>query len=257
MSEEPEKKTRDEDPEAAGQAEAGPVETAKPAAGNGADAASKPEDGASVAGAKKIDVSDLPDIEEVMSDPSGAAEEAIDAFAQLEAERDALKDKLLRALAETENLRRRADRDRKDAETYGGTRLARDLLAVHDNLDRALAHVDDGIRDAATGFIEGVDLTQRELLNAFAKHKIEKVSPAIGEKFDPNRHQAMFEAPIPGATPGAVVEVVQAGFTIAERLLRPALVGVARAAAEAPPAEEPADAPADEAEESPQATSEE
>ncbi len=148
---------------------------------------------------------------------------------QLEAECIQLKDRLLRALAESENVRRRAERDRKDAETYGGTRLARDLLAVHDNLDRALSHVDDALRKQAKGFIEGVELTQRELLSAFAKHKIEKIDPATGEKFDPNLHQAMFEAPIPGAEPGTVIEIRQAGFTIAGRLLRPALVGVARA----------------------------
>lgn len=241
MSDKPEKKVQSEQDAAEATPEA--PDSATASTGNGTGPARAPEEGNPVAGAKKIDLSDLPDIEEVMSDPSGAAEEAIDAFAQLEAERDELKDKLLRALAETENLRRRADRDRKDAEAYGGTRLARDLLSVHDNLDRALAHVDDEMRAAAKGLIEGVELTQRELLNAFAKHKIEKVSPAIGEKFDPNRHQAMFEAPIPGATPGAVVEVVQAGFTIAERLLRPALVGVARAAVEAAPTEAPADEP--------------
>jgi molecular chaperone GrpE len=90
--------------------------------------------------------------------------------------------------------------------------------------------VDDTMRDQAKSFIEGVELTQRELLNAFAKHKIEKVNPAMGEKFDPNHHQAMFEAPIPGANPGTVIEVMQPGFTIADRLLRPALVGVAKAA---------------------------
>ena len=151
-------------------------------------------------------------------------------IAQLEAECIQLKDRLLRALAESENMRRRAERDRKDAETYGGTRLARDLLAVHDNLDRALSHVDDALREKAKGFIEGMELTQRELLGAFAKHRIEKISPATGEKFDPNNHQAMFEAPVPGAEPGTVIEVMQAGFTIAGRLLRPALVGVARAA---------------------------
>jgi len=150
-------------------------------------------------------------------------------LAEIEAERDEAKDKLLRALAESENIRRRAERDRKDAEAYGGTRLARDLLAVHDNLDRALSHVDDATREQAKGFIEGVELTQRELLSAFAKHRIEKISPAMGEKFDPNRHQAMFEAAIPDADPGTVIEVMQAGFTIADRLLRPALVGVAKA----------------------------
>jgi len=160
---------------------------------------------------------------------------------QVQAEVAALRDKLLRALAETENVRRRAERDRKDAEAYGGTRLARDLLAVHDNLDRALAHVDDSLRAQGESFIEGVELTQRELLNAFAKHKIEKIVPAPGEKFDPHRHQAMFEAPIPGAEPGTVIEVMQAGFTIADRLLRPAMVGVARAVPQAAAAEKAAE----------------
>ncbi|HUS55633.1 MAG TPA: nucleotide exchange factor GrpE [Thermohalobaculum sp.] len=151
-------------------------------------------------------------------------------IAQLEADCYGLKDKLLRALAESENVRRRAERERKDAEAYGGTKLARDLLGVYDSLARTLEAADDTMREQAKGFIEGVELTQRELLNAFSKHKIEKVVPATGEKFDPNRHQAMFEAPIPGAEPGTVIEVMQAGFTIADRLLRPALVGVARAA---------------------------
>jgi len=166
---------------------------------------------------------------------AGATVTPAGVIAQLEADCFELKDKLLRALAESQNIRRRAERDRKDAEAYGGTRLARDLLAVHDNLDRALSHVDDPLREQAESFIEGVELTQRELLNAFAKHKIEKVSPASGEKFDPNRHQAMFEAPIPGAQPGTVIEVMQAGFTIADRLLRPAMVGVARAMPEPEP----------------------
>jgi len=180
---------------------------------------------------------EAPDAENLMPGLADAVEAEV--VAELEAECMRLKDKLLRALAESENVRRRAERDRKDAETYGGTRLARDLLAVHDNLDRALSHVDDTLRDQAKGFIEGVDLTQRELLGAFAKHRIEKVSPAKGEKFDPHRHQAMFEAPIPGAEPGTVIEVMQAGFTIAGRLLRPALVGVARAAPKFEPEPEP------------------
>ena len=183
-----------------------------------------------------------PDAEQLVPGLADAVEAAVveaGAVAELEAECIRLKDRLLRALAETENVRRRAERDRKDAETYGGTRLARDLLAVHDNLDRALSHLDDAQRKQAKGFIEGVELTQRELLSAFAKHKIEKVSPAPGEKFDPNRHQAMFEAPMPGADPGTVIEVMQAGFTIAGRLLRPALVGVAKAAPEPEPEPEP------------------
>ncbi|MCL5776710.1 nucleotide exchange factor GrpE [Limibaculum sp. FT325] len=150
-------------------------------------------------------------------------------IAELEAERDELKDRLLRALAEAENTRRRAERDRKDAETYGGTRLARDILAVYDNLTRALAAADDSIKTEHAALFEGIELTRRELLNAFEKHKIRETTPQKGEKFDPNLHQAMFEAPIPGAQPGTIIEVMQAGFVIADRLLRPALVGVARA----------------------------
>lgn len=195
------------------------------------------------------DAAEAPDAEELM--PGLTEQVEAEVIAQLEAECVRLKDKLLRALAESENVRRRAERDRKDAETYGGTRLARDLLAVHDNLDRALSHVDDAQREQAKGFIEGVELTLRELLSAFAKHRIEKVSPVMGEKFDPNRHQAMFEAPIPGAEPGTVIEVMQAGFTIAGRLLRPALVGVARAEIKPAPKPESETAAPDEAEAAP------
>ena len=175
-------------------------------------------------------------------DPPEDEEDHVQALlANLEAERDAFKDKWVRALAEAENVRRRADRDKKDAETYSGTRLARDLLTVYDNLERALKAADDTLREAHGPFLEGVELTQRELLNAFAKHKIAKVTPEMGEKFDPNRHQAMFEAPIPGAQAGTIIEAMQDGFVIADRLLRPALVGVAKAAPE--PQAEPDDAP--------------
>jgi molecular chaperone GrpE len=171
----------------------------------------------------------------------GSADEAeaaeAEALAALEAERDELKKQLMYALAETENVRKRAERDRRDAETYGGSRLARDLLAVHDNLDRALEAADDSLRAQASAFVEGVELTRNELLSAFAKHKIEKVTPETGAKFDPNLHQAMFEAPAPGATPGTVIQVMQPGFTMAGRLLRPAMVGVAKAAPEASAAE--------------------
>ena len=155
-------------------------------------------------------------------------------IAELEAERDELKKRLMYALADIENVRKRAERDRRDAETYGGTKLARDLLSVHDNLARALDSADDSLRAQAQAFFDGLDLTQRELLQAFAKHKIEKVAPKPGDRFDANLHQAMFEAPVAGAEPGAIIEVMQAGFTIAGRLLRPAMVGVARAAPAAP-----------------------
>jgi molecular chaperone GrpE len=158
-------------------------------------------------------------------------------IAALEAERDDYRDKWTRALAEAENVRRRAERDKRDASTYGGTRLARDLLSVYDNLERAMKAADDELREQAAAFLEGVELTRRELVNAFAKHQIEPVRPEPGEKFDPNRHQAMFEAPIPGAEPGTVIECLQDGFVIADRLLRPAMVGVARAADPAPAAD--------------------
>ncbi|WP_118134288.1 nucleotide exchange factor GrpE [Oceanicella sp. SM1341] len=144
-------------------------------------------------------------------------------------ERDELKDRLLRALAENENIRKRAERDRRDAEAYGGTKLARDLLSVHDNLGRALGMIDDEMREKLSAVVEGLELTQRELVSTFAKHKIEKISPAVGEKFDPKLHQAMFEAPVPGAEPGSVIQVMVEGFTISDRLLRPAQVGVAAA----------------------------
>ncbi len=172
------------------------------------------------------------------TDPAETGEPDADALAaqlaEVEAERDALKNKLMYALADLENLRKRAERERRDAEAYGGSRLARDLLSVHDNLERAVEAADDTLRTEHAAFFEGVELTRRELLNAFAKHKIEKVEPQKGDPFDPNFHQAMFEAPVPGAENGAVIEVMQCGFTISGRLLRAAMVGVAKGAPETP-----------------------
>ena len=188
----------------------------------------------------ELTVDDLvPGLEDEIALQEDAQDDAAARIAELEAERDSFKDKWMRAVAETENVRRRAERDKTDAQTYGGTKLARDMLSVHDNLERALKAADDDLREKAAAFIEGVELTQRELLNAFSKHKIEKVTPEAGEKFDPNRHQAMFEAPIPGAEPGTVIEAMQDGFVIADRLLRPALVGVAKAMPQAAPEETP------------------
>ncbi|MSU90664.1 nucleotide exchange factor GrpE [Rhodobacteraceae bacterium 2CG4] len=148
----------------------------------------------------------------------------------LRAERDELKDRLLRALAETENLRKRADRDRRDAELYGGVRLARDLLSVHDNLGRALEAIDDDLRAHAGPVVEGIELTQKDLLAAFQKHKIEKIEPQPGDKFDPKLHEAMFEAPVPDVAQGCVIQVMATGFVIGDRLLRPAKVGVSSGA---------------------------
>jgi len=151
----------------------------------------------------------------------------------LRAERDELKDRLLRALAEAENARKRGERDRREAEQYGGTKLARDLLPVYDNLKRALDAMDEAQREASKSVVEGIELTLRELTHAFSKHGIEPVSPEVGELFDPQLHQAMFEAPVPSVEAGRVIQVMVEGFTIHDRLLRPAQVGVSSTPAQA------------------------
>jgi molecular chaperone GrpE len=149
------------------------------------------------------------------------------------------RDKVLRTLAEMENLRTRTKREVADAKTYGITGFARDVLDIADNLQRALdavpaeakANADPGLK----GLIEGVELTERSLLNALEKHGVKKFDPS-GEKFDPNFQQAMYEVPDPSVPAGTVVQVVQAGYMIGERVLRPALVGVAKGGAKAAPA---------------------
>ena len=132
----------------------------------------------------------------------------------------------MRALADAENTRKRGERDRRDAELYGGTKLARDLLSVYDNMKRALETVDDAQRESSKALIEGIELTSRELLSAFAKHKIERIAPEVGEKFDPQIHQALFEAPVPTVEGGKIIQLMAEGFILGERLLRPAQVGV-------------------------------
>ena len=142
------------------------------------------------------------------------------------AERDEYRDRFMRALADAENARKRADKDRRDAEQYGGSRLARDLLPVYDALSRALDSAGDDQRAAASALIEGVELTLRELKNVFTKHGITVITPELGEKFDPQRHEAMFEAPVPGTVAGNIIQVMDNGFMLHDRLLRPAKVGV-------------------------------
>ncbi|MBL1435773.1 MAG: nucleotide exchange factor GrpE [Rhodobacteraceae bacterium] len=144
----------------------------------------------------------------------------------LEEENQQLKDRLMRAMAETENMRKRGERDRREAEAYGGTKLARDLLSVHDNLARALENIDDDLREKQSSLTEGLELTQRELLSVFEKHKIVKIEPENGEKFNPKLHQAMFEAPVPNTVKGTVIQTMAPGFTISGRLIRAAQVGV-------------------------------
>ncbi|THD76859.1 nucleotide exchange factor GrpE [Thalassobius vesicularis] len=144
----------------------------------------------------------------------------------LRAERDEFKDKFMRALADAENARKRADKQRREAEQYGGSKLARDVLPVYDNMKRALDAVTDEHRAQFAAVLEGVELTMRELLNVFKKHGIELISPAVGDKFDPQVHEAMFEAPVPGTKAGDIIQVSGEGFMLGERLLRPAQVGV-------------------------------
>lgn len=144
----------------------------------------------------------------------------------LKVERDEMHDRFMRALADAENARKRGDKDRREAEQYGGSRLARDLLPVYDNLTRALRSTSEAGGDADKALLEGVELTLRELLNIFEKHGIKRISPEAGDRFDPQMHEAMFEAPVPGTKAGDIIEVMAQGFLLHDRLLRPAQVGV-------------------------------
>jgi molecular chaperone GrpE len=152
------------------------------------------------------------------------------------------KDKLLRVLAEMENLRQRTAREIADTRAYGISAFARDILAVADNMDRALQALDVELREKADAgikaLLDGVELTERELHKALEKHGVKKFEP-VGEKFDPNLHQAMFEIPDPTLPAGTVAQVVQPGYMIGERMLRPALVGIAKGGPK-PVAEPPA-----------------
>ncbi|MBB4374588.1 molecular chaperone GrpE [Bradyrhizobium sp. cir1] len=146
------------------------------------------------------------------------------------------RDRMLRTLAEMENLRKRTTKEVADARLYGITGFARDVLDIADNLQRALDAVPAEARATADpgliSLIEGVELTERSLLNALEKHGVKKLDPQ-GQKFDPNFHQAMFEVPDASVPSGTVVQIMQAGYTIGERVLRPALVGVAKGGAKA------------------------
>lgn len=166
----------------------------------------------------------MPEPEPQMTEPP--ADDPAAEIARLEAERDDMRDRWMRALADAENARKRADRERRDAEAYGGSRLARDLLPVHDALSRALEAAGEEVRAAAPALVEGIELTQRELNNIFGKHGITIIDPAMGERFDPNQHEAMFEAPVPGTRAGDIIQVMNRGFMLHDRLLRAAQVGV-------------------------------
>jgi molecular chaperone GrpE len=156
----------------------------------------------------------------------------------LEAEKAELRDRLLRSLADLENLRKRTEKDVADARAFAITRFARDLLDVADNMRRALDSVPAEAREAAEGafkgLIEGVDLTERDLLKKLAAHGVRKLEP-VGQKFDPNFHQAMFEAHDETKPAGTVMQVIQPGYALNDRVLRPAMVGVARGGPKATP----------------------
>jgi molecular chaperone GrpE len=151
-----------------------------------------------------------------------------DIITALQAEVAALKDRVLRTAAETENVRRRAEKDKTDAGKYAVTGFARDMLNVSDNLRRALDVQPEEVADDMKAFVEGISMTESELLNIMQRYGISKVEPEIGEKFDHKFHQAMFEVPTKEHAPGSVMQVVAPGYVIKDRLLRPAMVGVAK-----------------------------
>jgi molecular chaperone GrpE len=157
------------------------------------------------------------------------------------------KDRLLRTLAEMENLRKRTEREVADARAYGISAFARDILTVADNMHRAMAALDDELRAKADtslkALLDGVELTERELLNVLEKHGVKRIDP-LGQKFDPNRHQAMYEIEDASVPAGSVLQVVQAGYLIGERVLRPALVAVSKGGPKAQAAAPSADSPA-------------
>jgi molecular chaperone GrpE len=159
------------------------------------------------------------------------AERDAAAVQALIAENASLKDKVLRTLAEMENLRRRTDKEVSDAKTYGVTSFARDMLTFADNLKRALENVPALAREdadpALKSFVEGIELTERDFLSRLARHGVRKLDPK-GQKFDPNFHEALFEAQDESVPSGTVSQVVEEGFAIGDRVLRPAKVGVAR-----------------------------
>ena len=153
-----------------------------------------------------------------------AASDIDSEIARLTAERDDMRDRFMRALADAENSRKRGERDRREAEQYGGAKFARDMLPIYDNLKRALDSATE--EQKGTALVEGIELTMRELVNIFARHGITRIAPEVGSAFDPQHHQAMFEAPVAGVPAGGVVQVLTEGFLIHDRLLRPAQVGV-------------------------------
>ncbi len=182
-------------------------------------------------------MTDTPDTPSVAHDTPAEAKAYVDPSIALEAEVEKLrnecaehKDRLLRTLADMENLRRRTEREVKDANTYGITKFARDVLGIADNLQRAIDATPAEARaegPASLALLEGVELTERTLLQTLERYGVKQIE-ALGARFDPNLHQAMFEIPDVSVTNGTILQVLQSGFVIADRVLRPALVGVSK-----------------------------
>ena len=172
----------------------------------------------------------LDDIEDVMAEEYADQEIEISdddiEIDTLRAERDQFRDRFMRALADAENARKRAEKDRREAENYGGSKLSRDLLPLYDNMKRALEVATEDQKAVSAALIEGIELTMRELVNVFGRHGITPITPQVGDKFDPKQHEAMFEAPLPGTQAGNIIQVSTEGFMLHDRLLRPAQVGV-------------------------------
>lgn len=167
---------------------------------------------------------------ETAADEAAAEEKPVTAEDQIAD----LNDQLLRTLAELENTRRRAERDRGEALKYGAMNFARDMVGVSDNLQRALKAIEDtddaakaDLPEAVQALLEGVAATQRDLMAALARHKVTPLAP-LGEKFDPNQHEALFEAPGTGQEAGTIIDVIETGYMMQDRLLRPAKVGIAK-----------------------------
>jgi molecular chaperone GrpE len=204
-----------------------------------------PQDGAAISdddlqdvinNAAASDAGDANAAETQTSDAETGAQS--DPLTAMTAERDALKDQLLRALADTENMRRRSEREAETARKYGHTQFARDLVGAIDNLARALTSAPEdksSLDESVQSLLTGIELSWTEIQSAIEKHGVRQINP-VGEKFDYNFHQAMFEVPTNDQPPGMVLEVVQHGYALHDRLLRPAMVGVSKAADKAEPA---------------------
>lgn len=179
----------------------------------------------------ETEAGDMQDAADLREETAEAAPEVAehDRLSELEAELAEAKAAVMYAQAETQNVRRRFEKEAQDAKTYAATAFARDVLSVADNLSRALSVIPPELRDdeKMKGLVIGLEATGRELDSVFARHGISKIV-AMGEALDPNRHQAMMEVPSADAEPGTIVQEIQSGYMIRDRLLRPALVGVAK-----------------------------